>query len=98
MLLLAKGREMHAFKKIQEGGKGKKWFVLAWVGVFNRRGWVLLYFVSLILTCVLVISFILYGQQSSSRVQMTEDELIIHFFQFDGNFCYFNILCVCVCV
>ena len=26
------------------------------------------------------------GLQFTSRVQMTEDEMIVHFFQFDGNF------------
>lgn len=30
--------------------------------------------------------FFFFCLQMTSRVQMTEDELIVHFFQFDGNF------------
>ena len=47
-------------------------------------------------------SHFLCGWQITSRVQMTEDELVIHFFQFDGNSlsttaCAWK-TCMCMCV
>ena len=33
-------------------------------------------------------------QQSASRLQMTEDELVLHFFQFDGKLYYLCIMSV----
>lgn len=44
------------------------------------------------LLCFFFIS--LSCQQFSSRVQMTEDDLILHFFQFDGNFANLSSACV----
>lgn len=38
------------------------------------------------------------GEQFASRVQMTEDELVVNFFQFDGNFCCHCLVCARVCV
>lgn len=37
------------------------------------------------------------GEQFASRVQMTEDELVVNFFQFDGNFCCHCLVFVRVC-
>jgi hypothetical protein len=92
MLVLIKIREILAFRKIQEGGREKNRFVLGFRLVYHAQIFYL-FIPSLSYGGLLLIS----GQQFASRLQMTEDELVVHFFQFDGNFCHHCILCVCAC-
>ena len=62
------------------GGRGKKRLVFLCLARLVKR-------VVLISICFyfICLHYTLYGPQTSSRVQMTEDELILHFFEFDGN-------------
>jgi len=76
---------------MQEGGRGKNRFVFTWIGVYDEQIFYLFFTYFSFLLCFFFVS--LSCQQFSSRVQMTEDDLILHFFQFDGKFANLSSVC-----
>lgn len=79
---------MLTFKKMQEGGRGKNRFVFTRIGVYDEQIFLFIFYLFLFSL------MFLFCQQLSSRVQMTEDDLILHFFQFDGNFANLCLQCM----
>lgn len=81
---MQKLRERNTYKKIRGEGRTKNQFVFCFI------------FIHMFLILTIPISIgdfcsnnLIYVKQFTSRLEMTEDEVILHFFEIDGNFCYF---------